>query len=136
MKLGIPISALFLTILGTALAQTPAELMNEPTVRAAFDAIKRNEPSVIQQQIKICEIPAPPFKEEVRGQELKRLFEGHFSRSLVKVQIGIPMTDSPESALDQMRPFIGLVLKSLADHLGPGWAVPQVAVAGTDKGGT
>jgi acetylornithine deacetylase/succinyl-diaminopimelate desuccinylase-like protein len=61
---------------GAALAQTPAELMNEPAVRAAFEAIKRNEPSVIQQQIKICEIPAPPFKEEVRGQELKRLFEG------------------------------------------------------------
>jgi len=76
MKLGTSISALLFTMLGTALAQTPAELMNEPAVRAAFDAIKRNEPSVIQQQIKICEIPAPPFKEEVRGQELKRLFEG------------------------------------------------------------
>lgn len=76
MKLRIHIPALLFTILSGALAQTPAELMNEPTVRAAFDAIKRNEPSVIQQQIKICEIPAPPFHEEVRGQELKRLFEG------------------------------------------------------------
>ena len=76
MKPGIPLFALALTILGSALAQTPAELMNEPAVRAAFEAIKRNEPAVIQQQIKICEIPAPPFKEEVRGQELKRLFEG------------------------------------------------------------
>jgi tripeptide aminopeptidase len=61
---------------GAAVAQTPAELMNDPTVRAAFDAAKRNEPSVIDQQINICQIPAPPFKEEVRGKELKRLFDG------------------------------------------------------------
>ncbi len=60
----------------TALAQTPAALMNEPSIRAALEAAKRNEPSVIEQQIKICEIPAPPFKEEVRGRELQRLFQG------------------------------------------------------------
>ncbi len=59
-----------------ALAQTPAELMNEPTVRAALDAAKRNEPEAIEQEIAICQIPAPPFHEEVRGKELKRLFEG------------------------------------------------------------
>ena len=49
--------------------------MNDPSIRAAFDVVKRNEPSVIEQQIKLCEIPAPPFHEEVRGQELERLFE-------------------------------------------------------------
>ncbi len=58
-----------------AFAQDPAGLMNDPSIRAAFDAVKRNEPSVIQQQIKLCEIPAPPFHEEVRGRELARLFE-------------------------------------------------------------
>jgi acetylornithine deacetylase/succinyl-diaminopimelate desuccinylase-like protein len=57
-------------------AQDPAALMNDPSIRAAFDAVKRNEPSVIEQQIKLCEIPAPPFHEEARGRELKRLFEG------------------------------------------------------------
>jgi tripeptide aminopeptidase len=61
---------------GAAIAQTPAELMNDAAVRAAFDAAKRNEPSVVEQQVKICQIPAPPFKEEVRGKELQRLFEG------------------------------------------------------------
>src|SRR5580658_8299963 len=60
---------------GSALAQTPAELMNDAAVRAAFDAARRNEPSVVEQQVKICQIPAPPFKEEVRGKELQRLFE-------------------------------------------------------------
>jgi acetylornithine deacetylase/succinyl-diaminopimelate desuccinylase-like protein len=73
----LPICALFLPALcaGAAFAQSPAELMNEPAIRAAFAAIQRNEPSVIESQIAICEIPAPPFKEEVRAQELKRRFE-------------------------------------------------------------
>jgi tripeptide aminopeptidase len=60
---------------GVAIAQTPAELMNDAAVRAAFEAARRNEPSVVEQQVKICQIPAPPFKEEVRGKELQRLFE-------------------------------------------------------------
>jgi len=57
-------------------AQTPAELMKDPAVHAALEAARRNEPGAIDQQVRICEIPAPPFKEEVRGRELKRLFEG------------------------------------------------------------
>jgi acetylornithine deacetylase/succinyl-diaminopimelate desuccinylase-like protein len=61
---------------GIVMAQTPGESMKEPTVRAALDAAKRNEPSAIEQEIAICQIPAPPFHEEVRGKELKRLFEG------------------------------------------------------------
>jgi tripeptide aminopeptidase len=60
---------------GVAMAQTPADLMNDAAVRAAFDAARRNEPSVVEQQVKICQIPAPPFKEEMRGKELQRLFE-------------------------------------------------------------
>ena len=58
------------------LAQTPAELMNNPAVRAALEAARRNEPQTIDLQVKVCEIPAPPFHEEERGKELKRLFEG------------------------------------------------------------
>ncbi len=65
-----------LAFMGVGVAQTPAELLRDSSVRAALDAARRNEPSAIDQQVRICEIPAPPFKEEVRGQELKRLFEG------------------------------------------------------------
>ena len=57
------------------LAQTPAELLNSPTVKAALDFARRHEPDAIEQQIRLCEIPAPPFKEEQRGREVKRLFE-------------------------------------------------------------
>lgn len=69
--------SLLLTTLCTALgvAQTPAELMNEPSVKAALEAVKRNEPRLIDEQARFCEIPAPPFKEQVRAAEFKRLFE-------------------------------------------------------------
>jgi acetylornithine deacetylase/succinyl-diaminopimelate desuccinylase-like protein len=56
-------------------AQDPAILMREPTVKAALDAVVRNEPHIIEEQIRICEIPAPPFHEEARGKELERLFK-------------------------------------------------------------
>lgn len=59
---------------GLALAQSPSDLMNDPTVRAAMDAARRNEPRMLDLQVHVCEIPAPPFKEEARGRELARLF--------------------------------------------------------------
>jgi tripeptide aminopeptidase len=57
------------------LAQSPTDLLSEPTVRAALEAAKRNEPHILDEQVRICEIPAPPFHEEKRAAELKRLFE-------------------------------------------------------------
>jgi len=50
--------------------------MEDPTIKAALDAVKRNEPHFIDEQVRICEIPAPPFHEEVRAKELERLFKG------------------------------------------------------------
>src|SRR6185295_10050327 len=35
---------------------------------------KATEAQTIEEQIRLCEIPAPPFKEETRGAELKRVF--------------------------------------------------------------
>ena len=55
--------------------QSATALMADPTVRAALDAAKRNEAHFIDEQIRVCEIPAPPFHEEARGLEFKRLFE-------------------------------------------------------------
>jgi len=66
---------ILLSLTAAALAQSPADLMNDAQVRAAMDAVKRNEPKTLDLQVQICEIPAPPFHEEKRGAELKRLFE-------------------------------------------------------------
>lgn len=49
--------------------------MQDPTVKAALDAARRNEAHFTDEQIRICEIPAPPFHEEARGRELERLFK-------------------------------------------------------------
>src|SRR5437764_2900731 len=62
-------------ILFASRAQDASDLIRQPGVKAALEAAKRNEPKTIEEQIRICEIPAPPFKEEQRGQELKRLFQ-------------------------------------------------------------
>jgi acetylornithine deacetylase/succinyl-diaminopimelate desuccinylase-like protein len=64
------------------LGQTPADLANDATVRAALEAARRNEPETIEQQIALCQIPAPPFHEQVRGRELERLFSGRGLRDV------------------------------------------------------
>lgn len=64
-----------LLLSAAAFAQSPADLMKDPRVRAALEAAQRIEPQTIDLQARICEIPAPPFHEERRGLELKRLFE-------------------------------------------------------------
>ena len=60
---------------GFSIAQDPAALMQEPSVKAALEAAKANESHFIDEEVRICEIPAPPFHEEVRGKELARLFQ-------------------------------------------------------------
>ena len=59
----------------SASAQTVASLATEPPVKEAFSIIQRNEPEMLREQQRICEIAAPPFEESVRAAELKRLFE-------------------------------------------------------------
>src|SRR5438093_2748106 len=54
---------------------TPADLLKDPAVHAALDAAKASERQTVEDQIRFCEIPAPSFKEEVRGKELHRVFQ-------------------------------------------------------------
>ena len=73
-------SALFsLILLAPALAAAQpgdvgARLMSDKAVVHALERAKINEPEIIAEQIRICEIPAPPFGEEKRGLELKAIF--------------------------------------------------------------
>ena len=57
------------------IGQDAAKLSEDPAVKAALDAAKRNEAHFIDEQARFCEIAAPPFKEEVRGKEFERLFK-------------------------------------------------------------
>ena len=61
---------------GGGAAAPVADLMQNPAVKAALAAAKATEAQTVEDQIRLCEIPAPSFKENVRGLELKRVFEG------------------------------------------------------------
>ncbi len=51
-----------------------ARLMEEPAVRAALDSARAQEAATIADQIRLCEIPAPPFKEAARAQAYAEAF--------------------------------------------------------------
>jgi tripeptide aminopeptidase len=53
----------------------PARVAAHPAVRRALDSLRATNAWTLAQQVAVCEIPAPPFKEAARGAELKRRFE-------------------------------------------------------------
>jgi len=57
-----------------ALATTPAELLTHEAVRHALEVVRSSEPVTLDQQARICEIPAPPFKEASRAQAVRERF--------------------------------------------------------------
>ena len=70
MRCAVPALAAVISLSGAAGAQTidhGARLMKEPAVRAALDSARANEPAAIEEQIRLCEIPAPPFMETARA---------------------------------------------------------------------
>ena len=51
----------------TSVRQSFERVLSDPRVKAALVAIERAEPEAIQEQFRLTEIPAPPFKEEKRA---------------------------------------------------------------------
>jgi acetylornithine deacetylase/succinyl-diaminopimelate desuccinylase-like protein len=51
-----------------------ARLMQDAAVRAAVNAARADEARTIEDQIRLCEIPAPPFKEAARAKALADAF--------------------------------------------------------------
>ena len=50
-------------------------LLADPAVKAAMDVVKRDEPQLLLDQVRLCEIPAPSNEETLRGAAVKKLFE-------------------------------------------------------------
>jgi acetylornithine deacetylase/succinyl-diaminopimelate desuccinylase-like protein len=48
-------------------ADVGARLLREPAVRGALDIARATETATIDEQVRLCEIPAPPFKEAARA---------------------------------------------------------------------
>lgn len=68
----------FFVLASAVNAQTQTDdltkILANPNVRRALDFIKEYEPKTIEEQIRTCEIPAPPFKEQVRAEYYKKRF--------------------------------------------------------------
>jgi len=77
---------------------TAADLLKDPAVKAALDAAKATEPQTIADQIRFCEIPAPSFKETVRGEELKRVFQQLGLQNVRVDKVGNVLGDRPGAA--------------------------------------
>lgn len=69
--------ATFLALFAAAplAAQMPVPA-SHPRVKAAVDGLKTDNAWTVDNQVSLCEIPAPPFKETARGLEYKRRLEG------------------------------------------------------------
>jgi acetylornithine deacetylase/succinyl-diaminopimelate desuccinylase-like protein len=66
-----------------------------PAIRAALDRIRGDNAWTIDQQVSICEIPAPPFAEERRAAEMKRRFEALGLRNVRIDSIGNVIAERP-----------------------------------------
>lgn len=68
------------TVLVALLAQAGApqigpRLVADATVKQALAFVRQNEPSILDEQVRICEIAAPPFKERQRAEAVRQRFE-------------------------------------------------------------
>ena len=50
------------------------KLMNETAVQAAIEMIRAAEPQTIETQVRLCEVPSPPFKEAKRAELYAQMF--------------------------------------------------------------
>jgi acetylornithine deacetylase/succinyl-diaminopimelate desuccinylase-like protein len=55
-------------------ANIGAKLVADATVQSALEAIKASEPQTIEDQIRLCEVEAPPFKEARRAEVYAKMF--------------------------------------------------------------
>jgi tripeptide aminopeptidase len=68
-----------------------------PAVRAALDGVRTGNAWTLDQQVSICEIAAPPFKEQERAAEMKRRFESLGLRAVRIDSVGNVIAERPGS---------------------------------------
>ena len=81
--------------------QSPASasaLAKEPAVRAALAAIRAGEPRTVDEQIRFCEVPAPPFAETARGEVLQKAFSELGLRNVRVDRAGNVLAERPGAA--------------------------------------
>jgi tripeptide aminopeptidase len=80
MRVTVAVAFVVFCISPAVFSQTPSAILARPDVAGAMQAIETNQPHFIDEQVRICEIAAPPFHEDTRAAEMARLFrEGGLS---------------------------------------------------------
>lgn len=76
-------------------AQSPADLLRDPAVKATLAAARTGEPQAIEDQIRYCEVAAPPFGEAARGELLRQAFQQLGLRNVRVDKAGNVLGDRP-----------------------------------------
>ena len=75
MSIRLPAACLIFTLALNADPRAAVrELLVDPQVQAALAFAQTNEPRVLEYQIQLTEIPAPPFQEQARGRAYAQMF--------------------------------------------------------------
>jgi acetylornithine deacetylase/succinyl-diaminopimelate desuccinylase-like protein len=78
-RVGVAIIALTLSAASAQAQQDAANLgarlLKDPAVKAAIDGLRAAEPQTLEDQIRLCEVEAPPFKETKRAQLYAQMFK-------------------------------------------------------------
>jgi tripeptide aminopeptidase len=72
---GISAAVLLVLCCTMSAQQTPTQLLTKPEVQQAMQDIKSMDAHFVDEQIRLCEIASPPFKEDMRAAELAKLFK-------------------------------------------------------------
>lgn len=97
-SLAVTVVLLLASVVGAQPAADVARLARDPRVRSAIDAAGSGEPRTIDDQIRFCEVPAPPFKEAARGELLRKAFEEVGLQNVRVDRTGNVLGDRPGAA--------------------------------------
>lgn len=73
-------------------------LTADAAVKAALASIRADEPTLLEDQIRLCEVPAPPFKEQKRGEVYRDLFTSLGLRNVRIDAVGNVIGERPGKA--------------------------------------
>ena len=86
----------------TAQASHPRDPGLQPQLRRALDYLRETEPLTLEEQIRICEIPSPPFQEQARGEYVKKRFVELGLRNVRVDQEGNVIAERPGTVEDTL----------------------------------
>ena len=123
------ISVLFALGFAVSASQTPSapdSIAADAAVQRAVAYIRENEPDTLDEQVRLCEIPAPPFKEGTRAEAFRKALE---SAGLKNVRIDGVGNVIGERAGRSARPNV--VLSAHLDTVFPEGTLVRMSKAGS-----